>query len=323
MEKGRGLSQSFMDALMINTGPGLKPLLQAVLEDETLCLEIRENCINIYYRGGNLMRVKEQKEKFLAFFDRKYIVNPEKTKLELINCEQVLADHQDVALWVENIPFLKYEMDRWFHIHPKDEREFQQLIVRENNFHSIARATDYFICDIEYDNDCGRFDLIAVHWPSSGESRKKNSDVGLAFIEMKYMDKSMVNTAGILAHICDMEKYFRETKDNFAQLKLEMRHVFNQKLALGLINNQKPIENFNDDVPEFILILANHDPDSSILINELQSIGPIIQNLPFKVKFATGNFMGYGLYQECIFEYEEFMKRFSKQIFSKTKLVDC
>lgn len=322
MKQGRGLSPYFMDALMYNTGPGLNPFLRTVLNDETLCLEIRENSINIYYRGGNLIRIDEQKENFLAFFGRKYIINPEQTKLSPEISAQEIKDGRDVELWVGSIPFLKYEMDRWLHIHPKDEREFQQVIVRENNFGNLAKATDYFICDIEYDTECGRFDLIAVRWPSSGENRKRNSNLGMAFIEMKYMDKSMVHSSGILTHICDLEKYFRKTQDYFAQLKQEMKRVFNQKLTLGLINNQKPIEAFDEDAPDLILVLANHDPDSRILINELLKIRSIIPTLPFKIKFAVGNFMGYGLYQNCIFEYEEFMNRFSTQIYSQAKQVD-
>jgi len=46
----RGLSDKFMAAL---TGGVLTPLLDRVKADSTLCLEIREDYLNIYYRGGN------------------------------------------------------------------------------------------------------------------------------------------------------------------------------------------------------------------------------------------------------------------------------
>ena len=54
-------------------------------------------------------------------------------------------------------------MDCYFGENRSDEREFQQLMVRDNNFGSIANSTDYYVCDIEYDSDNGRFDMIAVH----------------------------------------------------------------------------------------------------------------------------------------------------------------
>src|SRR5690606_25697016 len=119
--------------------------------------------------------------------------------------------------------------------------EFQQLIVRENNFGGAAKSTDYFICDIEYANDCGRFDLVAVEWPSTSEARKRNTGLKLALIEMKYLDHALANTAGLYAHVCDMQRYYQNlvSGDFFANFRQEMTTVFNQKRSLGLIDNQK------------------------------------------------------------------------------------
>ena len=58
----RQLSQTFMDDLLNGC---LNPLLKEVQEDDTLCLELRGNfdepnqkdeAINIYYRGGSLLK---------------------------------------------------------------------------------------------------------------------------------------------------------------------------------------------------------------------------------------------------------------------------
>jgi len=35
----------------------MNDLSEGVLADRSLCLEIRENYINIYYRGGNLLKL--------------------------------------------------------------------------------------------------------------------------------------------------------------------------------------------------------------------------------------------------------------------------
>ena len=260
---------------------------------------------------------RKKTEYFLRFFDWKYILAPDKTRVPATLGSQDPLSFDSVTTWIEAIPFLKQEMDWWFHLYPKTEREFQQLMVRENNFGGTAKGTDFFICDIEYANENGRFDLIAAHWPSSSVHRKNNQDVGLAFIEMKYMNKSMAHSSGICAHVRDMAEYYRRIQDHFAELKQEMMTVFNQKLELGLIDNQKKIESFNENIPDFILVFANHDPDSSILIHELKELEEIAASLPFKLKFAVSNFMGYGLYEQNLFGLEEFMTLFARQIYSK------
>ena len=49
----RRLSGAFMDDLAQGV---LSPLRDRVLADRSLCLEIRDDYLNIYYRGGNLLR---------------------------------------------------------------------------------------------------------------------------------------------------------------------------------------------------------------------------------------------------------------------------
>ena len=315
--KSRELSPTFINALKSTTGLGLSRLLQTVIADKTLCLEIRANYINIYYRGGNLIKLEEKNGDYAAFFDRNYLLDPDSTHLPPQISIQKITSFDDLTPWINSIPMLKNEMDKWFGKYPKDEREFQQVMVRENNFGRTAKGTDYFICDIEYTSTYGRFDLIAAYWPSSSAEHKDNTNVGLAFIEIKYSEQSLKGSAGIQAHIRDMTRYFGENEDNFAALKEEMRTLFNQKLELGLIDNVKPIAQFNDEKPDFILVLANHDPDSQILLQELKKIESIAGTLPFTLKFAVSNFMGYGLYQQNLFDLQTFLSRFEKQIYSK------
>ncbi|MCD6395582.1 MAG: hypothetical protein J7M40_19025 [Planctomycetes bacterium] len=178
----RGLTNYFIDQLKSGL---LLPILGLVQLDSTLCLEIRENYIDIYYRGGNIIRrIEEKQEVFKASFDRRYL-DKDSTKVPYL--PDILNNPGDVEAWVNAIPFLKHEMDLWFGRHPKNEREFQQLMLRENNFGNSAKGTDYFICDIEYANYTGRFDLITVQWPSSPVHRKNNRNLRLAFILRAYM----------------------------------------------------------------------------------------------------------------------------------------
>lgn len=301
----RSLSKTFIS--MLKSGL-LQPVLNLVKLDFTLCLEIRENYVNIYYRGGNILKIEERGDSFNASFDRKYLVE-DSTRVPK-RLPVLLAASDDVKKWIHVMPFLKHEMDLWFGKHPKDEREFQQLMLRENNFGKSAKSTDYFICDIEYANPNGRFDLIAVRWPSAAAERKNNKSLGLAFIEMKYLDNALAGKAGLKKHIEDVND-FLGNRNNLADIKDEMEEVFNQKWELGLINNEKPIESFSDNKPEYILSLVNHDPASSILKRELKVLPPCSH---MDLKVAVSNFMGYGLYDESIYTLDAFLRQFGDQI---------
>jgi len=300
----RNLSQNFIFELKSGF---MTPLLDLVKLDSTLCLEIRKNYINIYYRGGSIMKIEEKQELFNASIDRKYF---DKDFAQKPSCPGILNTSADVNAWIVAIPFLKHQMNIWFGHHPKNEREFQQLMLRENNRGISAKGTDYFICDIEYANHTGRFDLVAVKWASSSVCRKNNRNLRLAFIEMKYLDNALTGTAGLFKHVEDINTFLSKS-ENLENIKEEMKLIFNQKLDLGLINNQKSIEDFCEDKPEFILALINHDPESSILRNELMKL-PDCPNAEIKV--ATSNFMGYGLYSHSIYGLDEFLRRFEECI---------
>ena len=304
----RGLSRTFIRKLKSGF---LQPMWDLIKHDSTLCLEIREGYVNIYYRGGNILKIEEKGDSFNVWFDRKYL--DENTTRIPKNLPFPLVSPEDVKKWIDVVPFLKHEMDLWFGKHPKDEREFQQLMLRENNFGNAAKSTDYFICDIEYTqpNTNWRFDLIAVNWPSSSSARKNNKNLGLAFIEMKYLDNALTEKkAGINKHIKDIND-FLENPANLSNIKEEMKKVFNQKLELGLIDNQKSIESFSDNKPEYIFAFANHDPESRILKREIEKLPPC----PYaELKFAVSTFMGYGLYDQNIYKLDAFLSLFRDQI---------
>lgn len=128
--------------------------------------------------------------------------------------------------------------------HPsKNEREFQQIFVRDNNCGSIARSTDYYICDSEYNigaekNPGKPCDMIAVHWPSEQAERKRPDDRRLVIPEVKHGDRALVGKAGLHAHIKGVNSYL-STPGDVKRLKEDMVAVFNQKRKLKLIKCQK------------------------------------------------------------------------------------
>jgi len=301
----------------LKEGGLLNPLLERVKKDHTVCLEIREDYINIYYRGGNLIKI-ERKDNYVPWFDKHYCINK---NVRVINkLPKKLCAKTDVNAWVSAIPNLKEVMDFWFGINPKEEREFQQLFLRENNGFTIGNSTDYFIIDIEYDNHCGaRFDLVAIEWESEGSVRKlqKQYSPKLTFIEMKYGDNALTGKSGILNHIEDFKEYLN--KHGLDPIRDEMVLLFKQKRALGLIpalaDNKNNIKKFSDKT-DFVFLLANHDPASSKLKSVFDELSKsdLVNDLGINLKFCTSNFMGYGLYKQNIYPFAEFVDKFHRQI---------
>jgi len=321
----RGLSQPFLDDLKTGT---LAPLRDRVLDDRSLCLEIRQEYINIYYRGGNLLRIRSSRAGgYEAFFDPKYARLRRNPGLKLSLPRAQLQQRSDALPWLDQLPNMKLAMDLWLGEHPKEEREVQQLIVRDNNFGGVVRPakspgglamprrgmgrhTDYYICDIEYANANGRFDMVAVHWPSTTADRKRARNRRLVLVEVKHGDGALGGKAGLHSHIADVNA-FLGTPGNVDRLKGEMLDVFNQKRSLGLIDCGKDLASFSEDPPYLLIILANHDPDKTELRGLLAS-PPRSDHA--ELCFATSCFMGYGLFDNAIHDLATFRSRFAGYI---------
>lgn len=301
----RKLEKEFVEGLLTRN---LKSCLDYVRDDDTLDLEIRENYINIYYRGGNVLKVNKNGNYYQYEFDDNYLnANPVISKAEL----DKLKNQSD---WNNYFPKAKQTMDFYFSKkRNNEEKEFQQLVVRENNYSSIANGTDYFIIDIEYDNHKNaRFDIIAVEWPSEASKRKlsNNYKPKLVIIEMKYGDGALSGIAGMKKHEDDFLRFISNSTD-LNEFKKEMLCLFKQKRELGLIpclsnsNNSNEIIEFADDV-ELTFLIANHDPASRKLTEELSSL----ENL--KASFIASNFMGYGIYNHSVYKLSQFKQLLTK-----------
>ena len=69
----RQLSEEFIDDLKSHTGI-LKPLMQFILNDDSLEFMIRDNYVNIYYRGGNLLKIEPSNDTYKFTFDTNYLI---------------------------------------------------------------------------------------------------------------------------------------------------------------------------------------------------------------------------------------------------------
>ena len=304
----RKLSAKFMGDLVDSDGV-LYPILARVKKDHTLMLAIRENFINIYYRGGNILNLKEHNKGFYqASFDDQY----NKSGLLIPDSPTEINNQNDSRSWIDSFPSRKNIMDEYFSTYGKAEREFQQLIARENNNSTISNESEYFVSDIEVAEPYARFDIMAIRWLAA--QRKNRSNCKAALIEMKYGDSALTGSAGLLKHLKDMEKLITN-KDGYSKLLETMESQFTQLDELGLLKFNKGTSNAKvklnpDEIPEVIFVIANHNPRSPKLKTILRDpeIDKYAQSQLFDLKFYVASFAGYGLHAKCMFPLVEFLK---------------
>ncbi len=298
----RALSQTFMNDLLNQNGL-LHPILERVKRDHTLMLSIRKDYINIYYRGGNILRIKEQRNgSYSAFFDTKY----NKSTLPSPDLPDIIESQDSGRLWNSSFQDLKGIMDFYFSKYSKPEREFQQIVARENNFSTISNQSEYFVSDIEFaDSNLGaRFDILALRWLAS--QRKSTNNCRPALIEMKYGDDALSGNAGVLKHLQDIDALVSNS-NKYKVLLETMEMQFNQLDELGLMTfnhvaNWTRIKLAANDKPEVIFVLANHNPRSLKLHTILSDpeIEAYDRSPNFDLRFYVASFAGYALHADCM-----------------------
>ena len=306
----RELSETFMNDLLSSEGV-LFPILSIVKKDQELMLAIRDGFINIYYRGGSILRITEKKRgNYGGFFDERY----NKARREMPLTPATLNNQVDAKIWVASLPDLKSIMNEYLSTNSNDEREFQQLVARENNCSSISNETEYFISDIEVSESSSgaRFDMIAVKWQTS--KRRSGNNCRIAFIEMKYGDGAIGGKAGVLKHLKDMDSLI-SNNESYANKVQVIENQFNQLDQLGLLKFNRG-QGFTrvsldpNEKPEVIFILANHNPRASGLKTILSTPEIIAYSKSecFDLRFFVASFAGYGLHAKCMLNLSEFSK---------------
>lgn len=289
----------------------LHELLEYVQNDDTLMLATRGTSINIYYRGGSILKIEQNTsgKLYTATFDSSYA---EGTPLPSL--PQILTSADDVRTWLEVLPCLKHVMDVYLHKKRSYEREIQQYIVRENNHSPSSEPTDYFVADIEIVENkqikC-RFDMLAFCWDRSKRSRGR--EVSLALVELKYGVGNLEDESGIVEHY---QQYVDLVKnaDELEKLYEYSQKQINQLVRLGIFNHHAVNENFQvkvlEEQPEFILVFASNNVYSKKLESALSELErhPDFTKYKDKVKFYIG-IAGYALYQKSLCNIDEFKSR--------------
>ena len=79
-------------------------------------LAIRAGYINIYYRGGNLLRITQNTKGFKLEFDENYCKGTSQQKLYDELCK---VSCYDINFYINNFDNLQRAMDEWFALYAK------------------------------------------------------------------------------------------------------------------------------------------------------------------------------------------------------------
>jgi len=287
-------------------------------------LAIRDGYINIYYRGGNILRIEEKIDQqgnrcYPSSFNDQY---KHESGMAVPALPKIITSQDDARTWIGAFPSLKEIMDLYFSKHSKPEREYQQLVVRENNYSTISNESEYFISDIELaDSGLGaRFDMLAIRWLAT--DRKGGSNCRPVLIEMKYGDGALDGQSGLLAHLKDIEQLISDDGSNYERLLEMMETQFNQLVELGLMKfsagskgtKVKLDAKDKENKPEVVFLLANHNPRSKKLGSVLNDLKTALneransneQKEKYDLRFFVSSFAGYGLHSDCMKTLTEF-----------------
>lgn len=259
----RGINQKFVNSLQ---GGELAFFLQKVKDNpKNYALAIRNNYINIYYRGGNLLKITQKPNGYQMHFDKRYCIGTTQLTLyERLNS----VDYYDIDFYINNFDSLQCAMDEWFALHRKIEREFQHKLLQSN---SCIVDIEYQVSQHTSDGKIKsmRFDMLAV------QGNK------LLVIENKYGNGAIIGSAGLNKHYNDICSVLTNEQLH-SELLQSVHNIATNKYALGLLNYQIPL--LDKSKTEIVFVLANYNKASRALLVEVSKMH---KQLPAKVLFIN------------------------------------
>lgn len=271
--KGRGLHK--VEFLKSFTKGNLKCLLDIVKNDDTLVFQIRNNYVNIYYNGGNLVKIEDKKGTISFDFDEGYFNQGQKTpkkKESLLKKKESLlkileSEKPDYQYFVDE---MKSNMDsfwNWLENREENPRDLSE----KNEQHSLCvnntESDEFTVIDLEFQvsnssnykyekpekqrkdvnekKKSPRFDIIAV----------RNSDKQLCVIELKCGTGALFGKSGLGDHADSFEGTIKRNEEAF---KKEIRKIIEDKIALGLLSKGFSIK---DNSPEFMFAFVAKEKD--------------------------------------------------------------
>lgn len=253
----RGIDQRFIDDLL--RGELSFFLEQVRSRRKELSLEIRGGYINIYYRGGNLLKITQKRKGYTFQFDPKYCLNKGDDSHYEDVCNLKASSVDD---YVNSFNLLIAEMQSWLLVHPKPEREYQHQLLIHNES----------IIDIEYQiKKMMRLDMLMVR------------DDVLVVVENKYGTGAISGSAGLAKHYKDICTVLttQVLKDEIYD---SVSNIAECKQQLGLLTF--PVHLRDRSKHEILFLLADYNPKSESIRIELKEIR---KTIPAKVLFNVAD----------------------------------
>lgn len=270
---GRGLhSDKWKDALKGNGK--LKELIEEVRKDKDLVLQIREDYFNVYYKGGNLVKVTSENS---FQFDRNYYKcklefdTDEKRKEERKKVLETLKKAHDYKVFIIEMKKIMDGYWRWLEtekhrsLHEKDTQHALCLSNTESNDYTIIDLEFQVssICSYHYEKpsrpsgryvdekkSSPRFDIVAV----------RNRDHRLCVIELKSGINALYGKSGIGDHADSFEGSIGRNDQSSKAFLKEMMKVVCDKKELKILNDGFYVSDKN---PEFIYAYAFKSEDKA------------------------------------------------------------
>ena len=276
---GRGLHSEKWATAFGKEGK-LGGLIEMVKNDDELVLQIREDYFNVYYKGGNMLKVSSENS---FQFDYNYfkceisLDTQEQRKKRIDKRRSILESLKNTRDYKTFIDEMKKLMDKyWIWLYNEKHRSLHEKDTQHALCISNTESTDYTIIDLEFQvstrKDCiyhyepssiprhpgvdvyeksPRFDIIAV----------RNSDHRLCVIELKNGLDALVGKSGIGDHADSFEGSIG--KNPLAELTFtkEMEKVVSDKKRLKLLSDDFYID---EKLPiEFIYAYAFNSKDEN------------------------------------------------------------
>ncbi len=246
----RTINDAFVNDL--KTGK-LKFFLEQVQQNRNeLSLEIRNGYINIYYKGGNLLKIAQKRNRYSFHFDEKYCLN--KGSDENYGLLKSLPS-DSVEHYIRYFETMKREMDTWFEKHPKPERDFQHALLVNNAA----------VVDIEYQvGRKMRLDMLMF------------VDGNLFIVENKY-GTAIGGRSGIKEHYDDICNILA-TPELYNEMLDSVCHISSVKKALGLRDYE--IRRTDIAGAEILFLFADYNGKSNSLHNAVETM---TETVPAKI----------------------------------------
>lgn len=253
----RGINGKFINDL--KSGELTYFFEQVKADTESLCLAIRNNYINIYFRGGNLLKITQKRGGYSFHFDAKYCLNKGDDSSYDLLCS--LSDTNTEG-YKKYFTLMMAEMESWLEKHPKPEREYQHKLI----------AFNPSVVDIEYQiGKKMRLDMLCV---DNGR---------LCVVENKYGETTVGGVSGLSKHYEDICRLVAD-KDVFDEMKASVVNIIAAKKQLGL---PTPATDFDcEKAPQVLFLFAKYNKKSQMINNELRKISCIY---PAKYIFLEKN----------------------------------